>query len=52
MTDIECPLCKTVFEVDEYIDDSCPTCNNKYMWYEANFEEIEEFSSVVWEKYK
>lgn len=48
ITELECPKCEHEFDATEYIEGSCPNCDNRYQWYEESLED-DAYCGVVWE---
>lgn len=52
MTEIECPVCETEFEVYVWDNGECPKCGNEYYWDEACTPDYSDcWATIEWENY-
>lgn len=52
IVELECPKCEHEFDATDYIEGSCPNCDNRYQWYEQDFDDgdsLDSWCGVVWE---
>jgi hypothetical protein len=51
MTELTCPKCEHVFEVEDYESGYCPGCNITYYYWDSVFNEedgVEYFEGFYW----
>ena len=48
---MECPVCETEMEVEEWHDDECPECGNGYIWNEV-YTDDNYWGEIRWDSYE